>query len=182
MSWATFGRCFKKLIWSPCSSALAPFLWRIYFFVFSATQVPLLTGCIWTRLEKKIEIWSGCCLSFSSKEATVIGNGSERRRCHKITKTWPGAYPTKHNFSTFTHICKIFSQIGMRNFFTNLWKIEPTKICINIFKFCLVYFTIVLQQNWHKMIVKILSCQKIAVKSYKYIKCEIFGITKILVG
>jgi hypothetical protein len=43
------------------------------------------------------------------------------------------------------------------------------QICINICKSRLVYFTSILQNNWLKIIVKNLFCQKILVKSYKYV-------------
>jgi hypothetical protein len=55
--------------------------------------------------------------------------------------TWPGAYPTKHNFSLIT---QIFSQMWV---FLEITKKQSYQICRNICKTCLVYSTCIVQNN-----------------------------------
>jgi hypothetical protein len=84
--------------------------------------------------------------------------------------TWCRSYQTQffqfHNYFFHTNMCK---------FFTNSWKLEPTKfVHINICKSSLVNFKSILRNNRLKMLVKNLSCQKISVKSYKYVNGAIY--------
>jgi hypothetical protein len=66
------------------------------------------------------------------------------------------------------HICNMFSQICMCHFYSFV-KNPSYQVCISICKPRLVYFTSNLQNNWLKMIVKKLSCEKILIISYKYV-------------
>jgi hypothetical protein len=82
--------------------------------------------------------------SSRSQSASPPGSG---RAC-------PGADPTKHDFPNLTHSCKFFSQTCVKCF-TNLWKNWSYQIWVTIYKSCLVFFTNILKNNWHIMIVKI---------------------------
>jgi hypothetical protein len=66
---------------------------------------------------------------------------------------------------------------NMRDFFTNLWKIDPTKFVQIFCKSRLVYFTSILQNSRIKNVVKTCPARKYWSKSYKYVngaKLQIF--------
>jgi hypothetical protein len=73
------------------------------------------------------------------KNANFFAENWQKSQKFVIITSTPGAYPTKYDFSNFTHICKIFSQTFVKNY--KFLKNISCPNCTNICKSHLVYFT-----------------------------------------